>query len=198
VLASLELAAQGRRRLNALLDGCFWNACYFDVEDQIGAVVVELVGVQVKQYPPQHAFPVLMVGYPVSRIAASWKRGGKIQRFDLEDVNSVLHEFSANEIDDWDIIDPPEDQRFRWREDLSLDVTLEGSEDHMLEMWQDEEPFQTFDMAFWFKHLFLFDMSLRPLDPGGIEEARDGGWWNRTNAVPEFSCERLLRMIKAT
>ena len=201
---AIDLSPERRGRLNSILDGCFWNACFIDEQARMGIVIVELVGVLFEGQRMGDAYPVVMICYPVCRVAASYKVDGSLRALDLRDINTALHDFSFKEIDDWDIIDPPASQRFRWRKDLSLDVNLgECADTHILEMWQDDGSFQTFNLAIWFQKLFLFDAHLNPLTLDDLERARrkrrevnsDLGW-RRIATVPAFSIEDLLHKIR--
>jgi hypothetical protein len=206
---AIDLGAEGRNRLNPILDGCFWNACFIDEQARMGIVVVELVGVSFEDQRRGDAYPVVMACYPVSRVAASYKVNGLVRALDLRDINAALHEFSSKEVDDWDIIDPPADQRFLWQQDLSLDVSLSGSlgtrtQEHFLELWQDDGSLQSLSFGLWFCNLFLFDGHMNALTLDGLERARkkrqeafgEIGWY-RTARVPSLNIDDLLDKIQS-
>jgi hypothetical protein len=204
----IDLSAEGRSRLNQILDGCFWNAGFVDEQARIGIVAVELVGVSFEGQRRSDAYPIVMACHPVSRVAASYKVDGVVRPLDLRDINAAVHEFSFKEIDDWDIIDPPTNQRFRWQKDLSIDKSLNGSSEaraqmHFLEMWQYDGSSQSFDLALWFQNLFLFDAHMNTLTLSDLEEARKKRLeaigeigWHRTAIVPCFDIDDLLSKIR--
>jgi hypothetical protein len=203
MINDISLDAEQRERLNSVLEGCFWNACFVDQKARIGASFVELIGVHFEDQRIGDAYPVVLVCYPVQRVAASYQVGGEVRPLRIDDINSALQDFVFKEIDDWDLVDPPPEKRFLWREKLSLDAHLgEGDKDsHLLEMWQDEIPFQTFNLALWFQRIFLFDAKLDPLTLPDLEAARERGkrvadrGWLRTGAVPPLNMDALLARI---
>ena len=147
--------------------------------------------------------------YPVSRVAASHIVEGEVRPLDLEMINGVLREFSYRTIEDWDMIDPRTDQRFKWRDKLSLDIRWGGSEKHLLEFWQDDAPIQEFDIALWFDRLYVFDLKLRPVSLDMLTEWRQrlkvamdetvgpGGGWSRSVPAPSppVQLSSVLRLI---
>jgi hypothetical protein len=205
MINDISLEAAQRDRLNSILDGCFWNACFVDEKARIGVSVIELIGVQFEDQRIGDAYPVVLVCYPVQRVAASYQVDGEVRPLHIDDINPALQEFTFKEIDDWDIVDPPSEMRFRWREKLSLDARLsEGDKDsHILEMWQDDNPFQHFNLAVWFQRMFLFNARLNPLTLPDLEAARERGkhkhvadrGWLWTNTVPQLSVDALLAKI---
>lgn len=203
--ADLDLDPDQCGRLNTILDGCFWNSVLVDRSARIGVVILELVGVFFEGQPAGRSYPAILACCPVSRAAASYQVDGKIIPLDLEDLNSALREFNFNEIDDWDIVDPPTRQRFKWRKQLSLDVNIsDHAGRHMLELWQDENPFQSLDLAIWFDRLFLFNVDLRPISLSDLEGARkariesgkDLGW-ERANNMSLPDVDELVRRIRS-
>jgi hypothetical protein len=203
MISNLSLDAERRDQLNSILDGCFWNACFVDEKARIGVSVVELVGVQFEDQRVGNAYPVILVCYPMQRVAASYQVDGEVRSLHMDDINSALQEFTFKEIDDWDLVDPPAEKRFLWREKLSLDARL-GAEDkevHILEMWQDDSPFQTFNLAFWFQRLFIFNAKLNPLTLWDLETARERGkhvaqhGWLWTGAIPPLDVDAFLGKI---
>lgn len=203
MINNLNLDAEQRDRLNSILDGCFWNACFVDEKTRVGISVIELVGVQFEDQRIGDAYPLILVCHPVQRVAASYLVDGEVRSLHVDDINSALQEFSFKEIDEWDIIDPPPGKQFRWREKLSLDVRLgAGSEEvHILEMWQDDSPFRTLDLAFWFRQLFLFNEKLNPITLQDLETAQERGklvadrGWLWKGVVPPLSVDAILAKI---
>jgi hypothetical protein len=201
----ISLDAEQRERLNSILDGCFWDACFVDEGVRIGVAAVELIGVHFADQQIGDAYPVLLVSYPVQRVAASYEVDGRIRQLRVDDINSTLQEFSFREIDDWDLIDPPSVRRFLWHERLSLDSRLGEADEnsHVLEMWQDDSPFQTFNLSLWFQRMFLFDANLNPLTLADLEAAQERGknvadrGWLRTGFAPQVSMDALLAAVSA-
>jgi hypothetical protein len=203
MINDISLNAEQRERLNSVLDGCFWDACFVDEKARIGVSAVELIGVHFEDQRLGDAYPATLVCYPVQRVAASYQVDGEVRPLRISDINSALQEFSFREIDDWDLVDPPPEKQFLWRERLSLDARLgEDSKDwHILEMWQDDSPFQTFNLSLWFQRIFLFDAKLNQLTLLDLEAARERGnqaadrGWLRIGAVPPLSVDALLARI---
>lgn len=203
MINNLSLDVEQRDRLNSILEGCFWNACFVDEKTRIGVSIIELVNVHFEDQRVGDAYPVVLVCYPLYRVAASYQVDGKVRSLHVDDISSALQEFSFKEIDDWDLIDPPSGKQFLWREKLSLDTCLGVSDNevHVLEMWQDDSPFQTLNLAFWFKQLFLFDAKLNSLTMLDLEMARERGkrvahrGWVWTGVVPPLSVDALLAKI---
>jgi hypothetical protein len=48
MINDISLNAEQRERLNSVLDGCFWDACFVDEKARIGISVVELIGFVLK------------------------------------------------------------------------------------------------------------------------------------------------------
>jgi hypothetical protein len=203
----VDLGERSRERLNSVLDGCFLNGCFVDRRTRVGVVALELTSVALEGQRLGDAYPILLVCYPVSRVAAAFRVDGVIRELELDDLNAALNEFNFKEIDDWDIIDPPAAHRLRWIDDLSLDVYLgDGQGKHMLEFWQDEYPFQAINIAIWFDRLFILDANLSSLTLDDLVEAakrsvalrraqeRDLGWF-RTAIVPSFTYQDILGRI---
>jgi hypothetical protein len=204
---AIDLSSQARDRLNSMLDGCFLNACYVDRHTGLGIAVLELTGVAVAGQRFGDAYPIVLAAYPVARIAVSFQVDGAVRELGLDDINVALQEFNFKEIDDWDIIDPPMDQRFRWADRLSFDSDLgRGKAEHFLELWQDESPSQVLDIAMWFQGLFIFDINLNTLTLEDLEEARERSerlrsvqvrdlGWLRTGVMPSFSSQEVVEKI---
>jgi len=197
---TIALDTEARNRLNAILDGCFWNSCFIDSHTRVGVAVVELIGVQFECQLIGDAFPLILACYPVTRAAASYKVDGRVRALDIEDLDSALQEFSSREIDDWDLVDPPASKQFLWRDEVSFDVNIgSGAGSHLLEMWQDEGPFQSLNLAMWFERLLLFKADLEVLTLEELERARERTrqtsqkGWLRTGVVPPVTAEEILR-----
>jgi hypothetical protein len=73
---------------------------------------------------------------------------------------------------------------------------------HVIEVWQDESPFRTLNLAIWFEKLFLFDVNLNPVTLDDLERARKA-WtevakdigWHCAYATPTLNVEDLLERI---
>jgi hypothetical protein len=117
----------------------------------------------------QEAYPLFLVARPLGRVAVRHTRDDQVLPVSLDDIDAVLDQFAVKYMDDWDIVDPPREQRLRWTgEPLSLDARL-GEEDlHVLELWQDERPRHGLDIGVWFGQLYVLDRELNPVTPATI------------------------------
>jgi hypothetical protein len=115
------------------------------------------------------AYPLFLVARPTGRIAVRHTVNDEVLPVRLDDIDAVLDQFAVKYMDDWDIVDPPKENRLRWTgQQLSLDARL-GEEDlHVIELWQDELPRRGLDIGVWFGQLYVLDRELNPVTPAMI------------------------------
>jgi hypothetical protein len=117
----------------------------------------------------QEAYPLFLVARSLGRIAVRHTLDDQVLPVSLDDIDAVLDQFAVKYMDDWDIVDPPPEQRLRWTgEQLSLDARLGAEDQHVLELWQDERPQHGLDIGAWFGRLYVLDRELNPVTPAMI------------------------------
>ena len=157
--------------LNTILDSCDLLSVVGEASSRL-VIVTLAVDVLPDGWQPQVAYPLVMALCPAGRIAASLCVHDQhsdpdssaphiVRQVQLADLDEIIGTFSNHWIDDWDIVDPPPEHRFKWRNDLSMDACWGGEQDHFVELWQDDGPYQLLDIGVWFSQLYLFDAELR-------------------------------------
>jgi hypothetical protein len=117
----------------------------------------------------QEAYPLFLVARPVGRIAVRHTVNDEVLPVRLDDIDAVLDQFAVKYMDDWDIVDPPKENRLRWTgRQLSLDARLGEEDPHVIELWQDELPQRGLDIGVWFGQLYVLDRELNPVTPAMI------------------------------
>jgi hypothetical protein len=207
--ASIALDPDSVEALNFVLEGCDLVSIVVDPESQLAIVTLNVFGILPEDGVLEEEYPLCLAVHPVGRVAASYVVEGNVQPLDLGSINQVLGEFSWPTIEDWRMIDPPAGIGFKWRDTVSLDMRWSDSEEHLLELWQDNAPLRLFNIALWFDRLYLFDVQLRPVSLEMLTEwqqrlktAMDasvgsGGGWSRAipAASPPVSASSVLERI---
>lgn len=115
------------------------------------------------------AYPLFLVARPAGRIAVRHTVNDEVLPVRLDDIDAVLDQFAVKYMDDWDIVDPPKENRLRWTgQQLSLDARLGEEDPHVIELWQDELPRRGLDIGVWFGQLYVLDRELNPVTPAMI------------------------------
>lgn len=98
----------------------------------------------------------------VSRIAASYRRGrwddplAQAVPLELTDLNEVIERFGRLPIYGWEFIDLGDAHFRRWRDRLSLDIRLDASGTHTVDVFQ-ENGVEILDYRVWFAGLEVLD-----------------------------------------
>jgi hypothetical protein len=118
---------------NGILDGC--SLASFATDPSSRPVVVTLNSkIQPEDSAQGVLRPLVLALHPVGRIAASYHvvarpagtadaDQGRASPIELSDIDQVIATFSNPWIDDWELIDPPDNIRFAWRDELSLGLS---------------------------------------------------------------------------
>lgn len=208
-VAGIPLDSQAVESLNSALEGSDLVSCVVDPDSRLAVVTLNVYRILPDDGLLEEEYPLCVAVHPVSRIAASHVVEGELQSLDLDMINDALRGFSYRTVEDWDMIDPPVNQRFKWRDKISLDLQWGDSQKHFMELFQDEVPIQEFDIGLWFDNLYLFDLSLRPVSLDMLAEWRQrlkvamdqsvgpGGGWSRSRPAPSspVSLSRVLELI---
>jgi hypothetical protein len=169
---AFPLDVASREVLNRALEDCDLASCVVDEAARTAVVTFYVTSILPEDGSLEEAYPLCMVARPVGRVAARHSIGGQVQPVRLDDIDSVLDQFTIKYMDDWDIVDPPKEYRQRWTGQASLDTRLGDEEQHLIELWQDELPQHGLDIAVWFDRLYVLDRELNPVTPAMISTWR--------------------------
>jgi hypothetical protein len=163
------LDAASRGVLNEALLDCDLASVVVDAAARTVVVSFYATGILPGGGLLQEAYPLFLVARPAGRIAVRHTLDGEVLPVRLDGIDAALDQFDVKYMDDWDIVDPPEQYRLRWTgQELSLDARL-GEEDlHVIELWQDERPRHGLDIGVWFGRLYVLDRALSPVTPAMI------------------------------
>ena len=165
---AFPLDGASRDVLNEALQDCDLASFVVDAAARTAVVSFYATSILPEGGLLQEAYPLFLVVRPLGRIAVRHTLDDEVLPVQLDDIDSVLDQFAVKYMDDWDIVDPPEQYR-RWTgQQLSLDARL-GEEDlHVIELWQDELPRRGLDIGVWFGRLYVLDRELNPVTPAMI------------------------------
>lgn len=129
--------------------------------------------------------PVTLRLDQIGRIAASLRAQAwndvepTVFPLDLDKLDEVVQSYGGVSLHGWEFIDLPESSWAQWRELLSVDTTLSGTDDkHVLELsLQEGTNPRELDLRVWFGNLSVTDESGRPitLDTFMADSRR---WWD--------------------
>jgi hypothetical protein len=168
-VVAFPLDAASREVLNeALLDSDL-ASCVVDAAAKAAVVGFYLTGILPDGGLLQEAEPLFLVARPFGRIAVRHTLDGEVLPVRLDGIDAVLDQFAVKYMDDWDIVDPPKEERLRWiRQQLSLDASLGDEGQHLIELWHDELPQHGLDIGVWFDRLYVLDRELNSVTPAMI------------------------------
>jgi hypothetical protein len=165
---AFPLDAASRTVLNQALLDCDLVSFVVDEAARTAVVSFYATGLLPEGASLQEAYPLFLVARPVGRVAARHTVDDQVRPLRLDDIDAALDQFTVKYMDDWDIVDPPEEYR-RWTgQELSVDVRLGAEDLHVIELWQDELPRLGLDVGVWFGQLFVLDRALNPVTPALI------------------------------
>jgi hypothetical protein len=169
---AFPLDAAAREVLNRALEDCDLASCVVDTAARTAVVTFYVTSILPEDGSVHEAYPLRLVARPVGRVAARHSIDGQVQPVRLDDIDDVLDQFAIKYMDDWDIVDPPQEYRQRWAGQVSIDTRLGDEDQHLIELWQDEPPQHGLDIAVWFGQLFVLDRELNPVTPAMISAWR--------------------------
>jgi hypothetical protein len=169
---AFPLDAASREVLNRALEDCDLASCVVDAAARTAVVTFYLTSILPEDGLLQEAYPLCLVARPVGRVAVRHSIGGQVQPVRMDGIDGVLDQFAIKYMDDWDIVDPPEQYRQRWSGQVSLDTRLGDEDQHVIELWQDELPQRGLDIAVWFERLYVLDRELNPVTPAMLSAWR--------------------------
>jgi hypothetical protein len=172
-MSSFPLDAASREVLNEALLDCDLMSCVVDAAAQTAVVSFYLTGILPEGGLLQEAEPLFLVARPAGRIAVRHTLDGEVLPVGLDGIDAVLDQFAVKFMDDWDVVDPPKEERLRWTGgQLSLDERFGDEDQHVIELWQDERPRHGLDIGVWFSQLYVLDRQLNPVSPAMISAWR--------------------------
>jgi hypothetical protein len=166
---AFPLDPASREVLNEALVDCDLTSCVVDAAAKTAVVSFYLTGILPEGGLLQEAKPLFLVARSLGRIAVRHTLDGEVLPVRPDGIDAVLDQFAIKYMDDWDIVDPPKEERLRWTQgQLSLDVRFGDEDLHLIELWQDELPRHGLDIALWFGRLHVLDRELNPVTPALI------------------------------
>lgn len=117
----------------------------------------------------------------VGRIAASLtlERDGKALEFEPSQLPDKLDEFKNEQLYGWEFIDNGEKLFKDWQNNKSLDLILSNDfeKQHTIDLFQEDKySNKSLDIRIWFKHIDIYDSSLRKVDIQTFIENGKRGW----------------------
>jgi hypothetical protein len=191
--SAFPLDAASREVLNRALEDSDLASCVVDAATRTAVVVFYVTSILPEDGSLEEAYPLCLVARPVGRVAVRHSIGGQVRPISLDGIDSVLDQFAVKYMDDWDIVDPPEQYRQRWAGEVSLDTLLGDEDQHLIELWQDELPQHGLDIAVWFDQLYVLDRELNPATPA-IISAWTQRWSDAATALAGPSKSVSIRM----
>jgi hypothetical protein len=177
------LDAASREVLNEALQDCDLASFVVDGAARTAVVSFYATGILPEGGQLLAAYPLFLVARPVGRVAARHTVDGAVLPVRLDEIDSVLDQFAVKYMDDWDIVDPPEQYRARWTgQELSLDARFGAEDPHVIELWQDELPEHGLDVGVWFARLFVLDRELNAVTPALLTAWRER-WHDEASAA---------------
>jgi hypothetical protein len=136
-----------------------------------------------------------------SRLVASYRSGpwdddeAAVVALDVAGLREVLRRNGGTPVYGWEFVDADDRSWPRWRQRLSLDLTLGGAGGHHLTLFQDLQGRAHLDLRVWFSDLGVLDGSGQRLD---LDEFIAAGvrWWDamyageRSDLAPGISALR--------
>jgi hypothetical protein len=179
---AFPLDAASRTVLNQALLDCDLVSFVVDEAARTAVVSFYATGLLPEGASLQEAYPLFLVARPVGRVAARHTVDDQVRPLRLDDIDAALDQFTVKYMDDWDIVDPPEEYR-RWTgQELSVDVRLGAEDLHVIELWQDELPRLGLDVGVWFGQLFVLDRALNPVTPALTPPGNSAGTTRRSRS----------------
>jgi hypothetical protein len=167
--SDFPLDTASRDVLNEALLDCDLASFVVDAAARTAVASFYVTGILPEGGLLQEAYPLFLVARPVGRIAVRHTLDDEVLPVRLDDIDAVLDQFSIRYMDDWDIVDPPAEQRLRWTgQQLSLDTSFGAEDLHVIELWQDERPRHGLDIGVLFDRLYVLDRELNPVTPAMI------------------------------
>jgi hypothetical protein len=157
---NVKLDARSTQEINTTLQDCDLLSCQVDKNLRLAVVTLGVFSILPPDGDISEEYPLHVAAYPIGRVAASHVIEGKLQPVELDSIDEILAQYANKEIDDWDILDPPEQFRFQWSDRLSFDRRWDGATEHVLELWQGWNPSNIFNISIWFENIHLFDRHL--------------------------------------
>jgi len=168
-VSAFPLDVASREVLNGALLDCDLASFVVDAAARTAVVGFYTTSILPEGGLLQEAYPLFLVARPVGRVAARHILDNEVLPVRLDDIDAALDQFAIKYMDDWDIVDPPEQYRLRWTgQELSLDDRFGEEGLHVIELWQDELPRHGLDIGVWFDRLYVLDRELNPVTPGMI------------------------------
>jgi hypothetical protein len=166
---AFPLDAASRAVLNGALLDCDLVSFVVDAAARTAVASFYVTGILPEGGLLHEACPLFLVARPVGRIAVRHTVDDEVRPVRLDEIAAVLDQFDVKYMDDWDIVDPPAEQRLRWTgHPLSLDARFGAEATHVIELWQDELPRHGLDIGVWFDRLHVLDRELNPVTPAMI------------------------------
>jgi hypothetical protein len=179
---AFPLDAASREVLNEALQDCDLASFVVDGAARTAVVSFYATGILPEGGLVREAYPLFLVARPVGRVAVRHTVDDEVRPVRLDEIDAVLDQFAVKYMDDWDIVDPPEQYRVRWTgQELSLDARFGAEDLHVIELWQDEPPGHGLDVGVWFGQLFVLDRELSPVTPPMITAWRQR-WHDEASA----------------